>query len=609
MATYVSNGQDTGAINDSDTTYIPGNSYSVKHCNDQFATDGDTITLPAGTFTWATGVTITHSLTVAGSGYTPNTAINGSSPGAPALSTIISATTPSLGSALGSSPTSGTGSGLFRVTGLKFIGPLSTAASYNYLYINNSKSQDPIRIDNCYLDSGGTQTTMVILWNNGTGVFDHCTFNGGVASEMVHNNSMGVSLAGWTDDLVPGSKNMYFFEDNIFQLNNFSTATSQTGTSAFQTYYGARTVARYNLSNFCQFDCHGSNAPNTRWFEFYNNKLFIPSTNTGNTVFFVIRGGSGVIWNNSFASGSQTSLGAIISLYTDEASTNDLNPAVAGPQPGYGPGAGIFSGPSTSQGPTSSPVYLWNNDSRFNIGSNIGNGGWNPSPITPNSNYFISSSQPSSMTISQTAAQIGGTTYSYSPYTYPHPLTGIGGSVTPTLSGSIGVSGILSLTLNISALGSIAVSTILAPSFGVHWSGLTATTDTKLVRTIVGATGGYSPLPANIYAALFGTIFGNQIKSGALEWSDSAYVRQLIGATGAGWTIAAYANGTGVVWSNTNSVIFPAVIVTQTLASIGFCDAASVGNINFFVDLAATLSVPVGISVVLAVQGISFTTY
>jgi hypothetical protein len=88
-----------------------------------------------------------------------------------------------------------------------------------------------------------------------------------------------------------------------------------------------------------------------------------------------------------------------------------------------------------------------------------------------------------------------------------------------------------------------------------------------------------------------------------------------MGASGAGWTVAAYVSSTGVVWKNANVITQPNVLGTgQTLGAILWNDGAGPtgGNFNFFADLATPVSVPVGIGVVLgngSPQGITFTTY
>src|SRR5262245_7966147 len=45
-----------------------GTPQSVQYLHDSQAQNGDTITLPSGTFTWATGVTITKIITLQGAG-------------------------------------------------------------------------------------------------------------------------------------------------------------------------------------------------------------------------------------------------------------------------------------------------------------------------------------------------------------------------------------------------------------------------------------------------------------------------------------------------------------------------------------------------------------
>ena len=84
-------------------------------------------------------------------------------------------------------------------------------------------------------------------------------------------------------------------------------------------------------------------------------------------------------------------------------------------------------------------------------------------------------------------------------------------------------------------------------------------------------------------------------------------------SAGAGWTVTAYASGTGVVWNNTNTLTQPAVAGTaQTLYSCGWCDTVGPtgGNINFFIDLGSSDGVGIGTNVVLtALTGAIFTTY
>lgn len=237
-------------------------------------------------------------------------------------------------------------------------------------------------------------------------------------------------------------------------------------------------------------------------------------------------------------------------------------------------------------GATLDPVYIWNNTNQngpnyVNVdGANFGNNSAYPNInagnfIQQNEEYYLGQAMPG-----------------WSPYTFPHPLTGQTGGGPPPPTTTAG-------------------------------SGITAAADLALTRTVVGVTSGAYVTPTNNWVALYSTQFTAQAKAGATEWttaSDTApYARVAMGAAGAGWTIAAYVSGTGVVFSNTNQITFTAVAGNaQTLYAVGWCDSVGPtgGNVDFFVDLAnnAQLSVPITVQVVLkatagANVGAQFTTF
>lgn len=147
-------------------------------------------------------------------------------------------------------------------------------------------------------------------------------------------------------------------------------------------------------------------------------------------------------------------------------------------------------------------------------------------------------------------------------------------------------------------------------------SGLVSAADTSITNTIIGAGSGYTT-PTNNWWALYTTQFTAAAKSGATEWTtalDTApYARQPMGASGAGWTVAAYASGVGVVWKNTNTLTQPAVAGNnQTLFACGWCDTVGPtgGNVDFFIDLGVSQAVNIGTAVILtASTGAVFTTY
>lgn len=100
----------------------------------------------------------------------------------------------------------------------------------------------------------------------------------------------------------------------------------------------------------------------------------------------------------------------------------------------------------------------------------------------------------------------------------------------------------------------------------------------------------------------------------AVEWlvaSDTAYARQPMGAAGVGWTVAAYASSTGVVWKNTSTLTQPAVLgANQSLFSCGWFNALTSGVCDLFIDLGSAQAVNIGTAVILtASTGSVFTTY
>lgn len=157
-------------------------------------------------------------------------------------------------------------------------------------------------------------------------------------------------------------------------------------------------------------------------------------------------------------------------------------------------------------------------------------------------------------------------------------------------------------------------------------SGLTAAVDLTLTKTIVGATGGYTaPSAGAMWVALFTNNFTAAAKSPTtgVEWltsSDTNYARQSMGTGGtgtSGWTINAYASGTGVLFTNFAATTQPAVAGTaQQLGAVGFADTVGPtgGNIDLFADLATPQAVAVGVQVIIAAYtgagtGAAFTTY
>src|SRR6266403_3634614 len=136
-------------------------------------------------------------------------------------------------------------------------------------------------------------------------------------------------------------------------------------------------------------------------------------------------------------------------------------------------------------------------------------------------------------------------------------------------------------------------------------NGVTSVKDTEVAKQIIAlASGKYSDnsaAGANWIGLSSTHVTTTKVAGNFTEWtsgSDGSYARIAMGAAGVGWTIAAFVTGTGVVLSNTSQLAFAAVTSNaQTLFSVGFFDALTVGNLDWFADLSSSQAVAIGIIV------------
>ena len=296
-----------------------------------------------------------------------------------------------------------------RITGFNFTSPGNGNGGAFALKIGGSPTNAPYRIDHNKFTSSA-QAVYVEVDGNGPGLIDHNSFTAGSGSEMIHNmganpGGLACNMTGWSNDVVPGSSLMVFIEDNTYTNANPGYAY---GASAVQSYYGARTVFRHNTLYLTQIDQHGTaGAEWTRWWEIYNN-TFTTKSGDNQGVYIVLRGGSGVAFNN----------------------------AHTGPDAGYG---GLQMQDESGQlcgrvghgiNDTSSPAYFWGNtDTNTSDGKMM-------VESDPGITYFVSASQPSTLTRCESAADVSAgcpVSYSYKPYVYPYPLDANG---LPSPSGS-----------------------------------------------------------------------------------------------------------------------------------------------------------------------------
>ena len=272
------------------------------------------------------------------------------------------------------SPNGSTGSRItrFNMTDSKSI------QGYFITTSGGNESSAKFRIDHCTF-SGLNVLRHIGVNDPVYGVIDHNTFTFSGNNEVIHNEAYGAdSTAGWSNDVVPGSGNALYIEDNTFNNQVSGNPAYFWGGSAVQGYYGARTVVRHNTFNMTQIDMHGTGgAIGARWWEIYDN-TFNVAQNGNQDPYMAIRAGSGVIFNNH-TSGAQNLGIEEIELVEEDS--------------GYPAAYQIGRGKNQSL----DPAYVWGNGSNMAIRSHSSN-------VAVNRDYYLTPKP------------------GYTPYVYPHPL-------------------------------------------------------------------------------------------------------------------------------------------------------------------------------------------
>jgi hypothetical protein len=389
------------------------------------ASSGDTVTVPGGSCSWSSGVTINKAITLQGAG---------------AASTNISGPAVWI-----------TAAGA-RLTGFKFTGG------------NVSVSGARFRIDN----NTFVISSEVITVSGVYGLVDSNTFQfSGTNAEVVKIYGPNDS---WATPSSFGTADAVYLEDNTF------TTTQGLGSSqAVQGNYNARFVVRYNTITNAKIDAHGiwSNGDpryygvwtnptehSARHYEVYGNR-FRPSGGTPTWWFSLeLRGGTGIVFDNEFTGTSMYNSQGYPRTYLHDYCNvaNDGNCLGFYLTPDRYPGHDQL-GRGMNQ--TLEPLYIWNNtvngavspvsledwpvagaigqygstysandivkknrdyyeqNASFNGTSGVGVGvlGNGPSTCTPGVGYWATDVR---KLFKCSAA--GAWLESYSPYTYPHPM-------------------------------------------------------------------------------------------------------------------------------------------------------------------------------------------
>jgi hypothetical protein len=333
------------------------------------ASVGDTVQIPAGTFSFNGSALLKAGITLMGTGSGQTTLAK------------IGTTTQALIVV--------DGSNLLPViiTGIGFIGidNDTTNIEDNGLQLNNCRN---FRVCSCTFRRFGFSG--IITTEDSRGVIDHCRFTENFRLPI---NSLGYGVAiygdgnaNWEAPLVLGTENAVFVEDCYFERCRHGVASNNGSKYVFR-----HNIVTDNYNPWTGIDAHGlSSSPRgSRSYEIYENtvKGGVDVDGTPHDTWAVgIRGGDGVIFNNTITSTNQPSL---ICLVIDGVETLNTNY----PQPDQ-----------------TTDLWLWGN-TQANEPLNTLRLGWNTTMEQQLARYLQEGRD-------YHFQQKSG----YSPYPYPHPL-------------------------------------------------------------------------------------------------------------------------------------------------------------------------------------------
>ena len=393
------------------------------------AADGDTVRIPAGSCAWTGALSTAKGISIIGAGEGVTTITGGG----------FDFTTPS-------------GKG-FRASGMTIKG---TAGVGVY---SSSKSW---RVDHITFDTVTGRPSSRIVWiepvsgQSSAGVIDHVTFRNPQSIQVHYRGSQADGGNGeWMRPLGLGGSDAVYIEDSTF-----SHATLEVSSPVTDCDGGGRLVFRRNTVSNAYFEMHdaiiGGLRGCRRW-EVYDN-TFTKTYNSGQCTYIGIRGGTGVVFNNTFVNPTDCDKGIQIVNYrtyqtggspwgalcrntTGKACLNSLTkgPASCTSDANCGGVAGSciaidgpISAPSgypcrdqigtTGNSPqTSQPALFWNN---LLDGVPV-------TTIDVTGGSYVGINRDFCVSATTKPASCNGITTTYTPYVYPHPLTSGGGGGAP----------------------------------------------------------------------------------------------------------------------------------------------------------------------------------
>lgn len=282
------------------------NEADVQKAISQATTDGDVVTIPAGTCEWTTplNVTLSNSITIQGAG--AEYATDGGAGTTGTDQTIIVDDVNHSGSDPSTMAFTTASGKSFRLTGIAIYNdPDNTTPDYNGVIMIGGDSHS-VRIDHCHFEVG-SQYVEVNFQGWLYGVLDHCFFQ----TTAKVTNDIRVGDPGWNGSSGPGLGNASWADSDYFGSDKFMFIENNTFTGgfAFDCDNGGRFVFRHNTLNASQMQTHGTGGGQERrgcrTEEVYDNTMTWgndPLTDT-DAFALMLESGSGLFWGNTIQGG------------------------------------------------------------------------------------------------------------------------------------------------------------------------------------------------------------------------------------------------------------------------------------------------------------------
>ncbi len=244
-----------------------GSAASVQACHDS-ASEGDTITIPAGTFTWSAHVTIRKGVTIQG-----QTTVNSDTGGCNDQTILLDNLNPNMPGGEGYFHCRVNAGQLLRITGLTFKAGTTTSKYNGAIRVSGNSNQ--VRLDHLHF-TNLYHTNYIAIYGNIRGVSDHVVEDnipGQLGQQKVFNGagSEGYGDEVWSQPAGYGGPDFFFFED--WYCDN-STGAPFSANGGWDANTGGKFVIRhchlYNVE-ILGHGTEGSRARGGRAQEIYNN--------------------------------------------------------------------------------------------------------------------------------------------------------------------------------------------------------------------------------------------------------------------------------------------------------------------------------------------------